>query len=180
MREAELVAAGGEALLPAVAVGDPEVGPVIAQEALEHPLAPARVGQKHRAVAVVHHPEPAVAPRHPEPGLVGGEHRARPQPVAQAAGLGGEGGGGRAHDAGERAFADLQPEDVAEHPFEPGEADVLAEAQVQRSARRFAPNGEPGAMPSGGAALKRRAHCGQVPPMSATRVTSGQIGGMSM
>ena len=35
-------------------------------------------------------------------------------------------------------------------------------------------------MSAGGAALKARAQCGQVPPISVTRVTSGRIGGISM
>ena len=48
------------------------------------------------------------------------------------------------------------------------------------SARSLAPNGEPGGMSAGGAALKARAQCGQVPPISVTRVTSGRIGGISM
>ena len=47
------------------------------------------------------------------------------------------------------------------------------------SARRFGPNGEPGAMSSGAVAVKARAQCGQVPPISVTRVTSGRIGGIS-
>jgi len=47
------------------------------------------------------------------------------------------------------------------------------------SARRFVPNGEPGGMPAGAAALKARVQCGQVPPISVTRVTSGRIGGIS-
>ena len=47
-------------------------------------------------------------------------------------------------------------------------------------ARRRSPNGEPGAMSAGGAALKRRVQCGQRPPISVTRVTAGRIGGISM
>jgi hypothetical protein len=35
-------------------------------------------------------------------------------------------------------------------------------------------------MSSGGAALKALAQCGQTPPISLTRVTSGRIGGISM
>ncbi len=43
-----------------------------------------------------------------------------------------------------------------------------------------APNGEPGSIPSGGAALNVLAQHGQVPPCSVTRVTSGTIAGTSM
>ncbi len=61
MGEAELVVLGGKALLPAIAIGDPEVGPVISQELAQHALGPARIDDKHGAVLVMDHPEPKVA-----------------------------------------------------------------------------------------------------------------------
>ena len=129
---------------------------------------------------MVHHPEPGVLPRHPEPGLVGGEHRALQQPLAQPRRLRREGRRSHADDVDQPALADRHPEDVAEHPLQPREADVPAEAQVQRHRPQPLPERRAGGMSAGAAALKVLAQCGQVPPISVTRVTAGRIGGSSM
>ena len=162
--------------LPAVAVGDPEVGPVLAEELREHPLAPAGIDAEHRAVAVVHHPEPGVLPRHPEPGLVGGEHRALQQPLAQPRRLRREGRRSHADDVDQPALADRHPEDVAEHPLQPREADVLAEAQVQRHRPQPLPERRAGRHVRGRGRLEGPGASGQVPPISVTRVTAGRSG----
>src|ERR1700687_4867627 len=48
-----------------------------------------------------------------------------------------------------------------------------AKRKYSTKARRFGPNGEPGAKPAGGVARNRRLQHGQRPPCSVTRVTSG-------
>jgi hypothetical protein len=55
-----------------------------------------------------------------------------------------------------------------------------AKRKYSTKARRFGPNGEPGANPAGGLARNRCRQHGQTPPCSVIRVTSGTISGISI
>ena len=175
------MAAGREALLPAIAVGDPEVGAVPVEQVLQDPLAAAGGGPEHRAVAVVQHPRrqklrPAtLSPVSSEAstGLARSRSTSRPAWAAKGAAP------ARVILTSAPALI-LTPKTSWYTPRSRSKPMFWLKRRCSASARRFGPNGEPGAMSAGGAALKRRAQCGQVPPISATRVTSGRIGGISM
>ena len=60
MGEADLMFLVGQAHLPAIAVGHPEIRPEIAEEILDHRLGPRGLGEEDGAVVVMEHPQPPV------------------------------------------------------------------------------------------------------------------------
>src|SRR3954454_5659971 len=72
----------------AIAVGDPMMGAVIAQEGRHHRLGAAFGGDKDGAVGMVEHPEPPVRPPDPHPSLVRSQDRAGEKPRLDQARLG--------------------------------------------------------------------------------------------
>ena len=77
MGQSDLVLLDGKALLAAIAIGDPEVGPIIRQEIAQHALGPGWIDNAHGAVLMMDHPEPRVVFADPQASFIGFEHGTR-------------------------------------------------------------------------------------------------------
>ena len=130
MGEADLMVAFGPAHLGAVAIGDPEVGTDVAEEVRDHVLAAAGADDEAAVVAVMEDPGPPVPLADPHAGLVRLQHAAGEQAGADQARLAGEGVAAVVEHVDQRAFADLEPEQVGHQPRQPLERDGMGEAQV--------------------------------------------------
>ena len=86
MSEADLIVDRRPAHLPAVAVGDPEIGPEVAKEILNHFLGAQGRGDEKGAVVVVEDPQPPVSLADPQAGLVGLQDRSVEKPGADRGG----------------------------------------------------------------------------------------------
>ena len=115
MREADLVSQPGPAHLAAIAVGDPMMGAVIAQEGRHHRRGVAFGGDKDGALGMGEHPEPPVRPPDPHPSLVRSPDRAGEKPRLDQARLGRKRRPAGVEDIDQRAFADVEPEQGTQH-----------------------------------------------------------------
>ena len=77
MGEADLVFPGRPAQLAAVTIRDPEVGTPVAEEVGDDRLATRGLGDEHRAVLVMEHPQPPILLADAQAGLVGLERGSR-------------------------------------------------------------------------------------------------------
>ena len=120
------------------------------------------VGDKDGAVAMMEHPEPPVRLTDPlmpvssEASAVPAISRALIRLVCAVKGF------RLAERVDQRALADLQAQQVAQHMAQSRRGIPERSADTERTkARRFGPNGDPGSNPAGGSALKRLAQHGQ-------------------
>ena len=106
-------------------------GRTLAEELGDHRLAPRGPDDEAGAVAMVEDPGPEGPAADPHAGLVGLQDGAGQQAVADRARLPLERRGAGLQHVGQRALADLQPEQVEQQPLQALERDRLAEAQVE-------------------------------------------------
>jgi len=117
--------------LGAEAVGNPEVGPNLAEEFLDHFLAARRADHEACGLAVVKDPGPEGPLADADAGLVGLQGGAGEQPLPDPLRLVAEGRGAVRQPVGERALADHKPEQVEHQPFQALIGNRLTEAQRQ-------------------------------------------------
>jgi hypothetical protein len=139
MREAELMLAPSPADLAAQPVRQPDVRPPVAQERLDDCLGAAGLGHEGGAVAVMEHPEPPIGLTHAHPGFVGRQRRPRQQTLLDQVRLGGEGLARGREDVDQRAFADVEVEQVFQHVAEPRHRDALHRAQIDHERAKVRP-----------------------------------------
>src|SRR5271169_483668 len=130
MGEADLVLLRRKSQLGAVAVGDPEVGAVFAQEGLRHAFATRGLDHEDSVVLVVEDPQPPVPLADPEAGLVRFHRGSRQQARTDEACLPREGVTSRVEHVDEGACADVEAEEIGDQPRQPREGDALGEAQI--------------------------------------------------
>ena len=159
MGEADLMVLGRPSHLGGEAIGDPEIGADIAEEFLDHLLAAGGADDEAGAVGVMEDPGPEGLLADADAGLVRLQGGAGQQVRLDPARLGGEGRRAVLQHVGERAFADLQPEQVRHQPFQALERDRLAEAQVQHEGAQIRAERRPRLQPG------RR---GRLEPLGAT------------
>src|SRR5215213_8618337 len=116
MGEADLMVPAGPAPLSAETVGDPDCRADLAEELAYHRLAARRADDEAGAVGVVEHPGPEGLLADAHAGLIGGQHGAGQQPLLDPAGLRREGWRAVLQQVGQRALADLQPEQITQQP----------------------------------------------------------------
>jgi hypothetical protein len=78
----------------------------------------------------VEHPEPPVFLADPQAGLVRFQSGSRQQTGADQVGLRGEGFARRVEHVDQRAFADVEAQQIGQEPRQPLESDVLGKAQI--------------------------------------------------
>jgi len=116
-------------------------------------------------VGVMEHPEPPIALADPHPGFVRGQRGARQEPRLDQARLHGKRLSAGVEDVDQRAFANVQAEQVAQHVAQSRQRNALDRAQIDHKGAQVWPERRSGSKPSAGSALKRLAQHGQTTAM---------------
>ena len=86
---------------------------------------------------------------YPHGGFIQLQDGAGQQAAANVAGLGRERRGAVLQQVGQRAFADVQPEQVGQQPCQPCERDRLSEAQIENEGAQIRPERRARLQPGG-------------------------------
>ena len=97
------------------------------------------VGDKDGAVAMMEHPEPPVRLADPHAGFIRGQRRAGHQPRLDQAGLRREGLPAGGKNVDQRALADLQAKQVAQHMAQSRQRNPLNGAQINHEGAQVRP-----------------------------------------
>jgi len=144
MGKTELLVFQRPAYLGAVAVGNPVVRTVIAEEFLDHVLAARWLQLEYGALSVMKNPQLPVLLADAHRGFVGRHHVAREKVLADQLDLPGESVAARLDHVNQSAFADVQAVEVGKHPDQPLEADAMSVAQVHGVRPEIRSKGRPG------------------------------------
>ena len=139
MREADLMLARCPAHLAAIAVRNPVIRAPIAEERMHDRLGAVFGGDEDGAVGVMEHPEPPIALADPHPGFVRGQRGARQEPRLDQARLRGKRLSAGVEDVDQRAFANVQAEQVAQHVAQSRQRNALDRAQIDHKGAQVWP-----------------------------------------